>query len=66
MICPHGARYLCYSENARTEYNKWRADNGISDAASPGRTLISPSIIWMPLKTPCRPVMAILKSFFAA
>lgn len=29
-----GAIKLCYSENARKEYNKWRKENGITDKAS--------------------------------
>jgi len=29
-----GAIPLCYSESARTEYNKWRAEKGITDASS--------------------------------
>ncbi|MCR5019064.1 MAG: hypothetical protein K6A64_09740 [Bacteroidales bacterium] len=29
-----GNRYLCYSESARKEYNKWRQENNITDAAS--------------------------------
>ncbi|MCR4921594.1 MAG: hypothetical protein K5945_07825 [Bacteroidaceae bacterium] len=29
-----GNTAICYSENARTEYNKWREENGIADAAS--------------------------------
>ena len=29
-----GSINLCYSDNARKEYNKWRAANGITDAAS--------------------------------
>ena len=29
-----GAIPLCYSESARKEYNKWREENGITDAAS--------------------------------
>ena len=29
-----GNTAICYSENARREYNKWREENGITDAAS--------------------------------
>ena len=29
-----GDRNLCYSENARTEYNKWRKENNITDKSS--------------------------------
>ena len=29
-----GNTAICYSENARAEYNKWREENGITDAAS--------------------------------